>query len=608
MKKFLSILLAIVMVVSLMPAAFAAGVPTTYNVDTEAELKDAVAAAQTGDTIALLGDVTLTGYLGINKEITIDLNGKTINTGNVSYAVYVYTAGKLTIDDTSAEKTGEISGNEIVLYVNNGAQVTLNAGKLTSPADYVVFVKDSTFTMNGGSITASEDYGIFVQGAAGKRGTVVITGGSVTAAKRSIVGNGGSDYDKCDLTITGGSVTSNGADEAGIYWPCNGKLTIAGGTITGSTGVYVKSGSLEITNGIINGTGNKNEYKYDKSGAVSTGDAIVIENVGGSSNFEAIGSVSISGGTFNSAKAAAVASYTANKGEEKVVEFITGGTFSSDVSSDYVAEGYELNSNGTVAKEYVGPALYNITKAACENGKVTAQAIMASKGSNIKVSAVPAEGYKVASLTVTDASGKEIEIVDGKFKMPASAVTVSATFVKDYAQVEIPFTDMAADSEYHDSVAYMDDSGLMIGTSSEEAVFDGESTITRAQIAMILYRLAGEPETAYAGTFTDASESDWYTEAVEWAASQNIIKGMGDGTFAPNTDITVEQLAALVYRYAQCKLTGQCVSADWATESVAAMTWCVENGVLAEDAVASDAAARYLAAEMFYAVDGLLNK
>ncbi len=247
--------------------------------------------------------------------------------------------------------------------------------------------------------------------------------------------------------------------------------------------------------------------------------------------------------------------------------------------------------------------LYTIIKAKCENGKVTAQAIMAVPGSNVKVSAVPAEGYKVWELVVTDAAGNEIEVVDGKFKMPASNVTVSATFVYD-----LPYTDVADDAENYAAIAYMYENGLMIGTSTEKYVFNGDMTMTRAQIAMILYRLSGEPEVAYTGTFTDAPEGAWYTEAVEWAASENIINGVGNNTFAPNREITVVELAALVYRYAQCQQHGQCEAADWETESAAAMTWCVENGILSEDVTASDIASRNLAAEMFYAVDALVGK
>ena len=563
-------------------------------------LQAAVDAATEGDTIVLLADVE--GYVMVdNKSIKLDLNGKKIEENREAYwAVYVRGDVTFTVEDSSADATGVIKGAKGGINLQNGVKFIMNGGKIeTTGIGMQVYASEAT--INDGAID-SEGSAVALYSAGDMRSNFTMNGGSLKSADTAIIVNGSTGLDKVDATINNGSVTSTGENCAAIYWPSTGKLTINGGEITGDAAVYVKSGSLEITGGTLNGNAEKEAYTYTASGYNTTGDAVIVENVG-VSDYEAVASVSISGGEFISENASAVASYTAgNEGVKAVTGFITGGTFNTDVSA-YLAEGYVQNSNGSVVKEYVGPALYTITKAACENGKVTVQAIMASKGSNIKVSAVANEGYKLVELVVTDASGKEIEVVDGAFKMPASSVTVSATFVYD-----LPFIDVADDADNYAAIAYMYETGLMIGTSTEEYIFDGESTMTRAQIAMILYRLAGEPEAAYAGTFTDAPEGAWYTEAVEWAASKNIIKGMGNGTFAPDTAITVEQLAALVYRYAQCQLYGQCVSADWATESVAAMTWCMENGVLAEDAVASAAAARYLAAEMFYAVDGLLNK
>ena len=471
----------------------------------------------------------------------------------------------LTLDNVRLQGDG-YSASNAVLYVGSGCKLTIK--------DSVIDLKNEI--SGTGAIIRAEGSGAVEMAMlrlarAVSTDNVVIMDTSITATgvANGIVSSTTMTLDNTNVTITSEIENSVGID-------VSDKLTVSGGSeisVTADTGLKIADGVTMTVSG------------EDAQISVST--------IEGSEN-----------ATIQMAPGATVA--TTNK-EAPVQVKVT----------DEQGEAITPSEDGTFSKPEeepeapaapAGPALYTITKAPCENGKVTAQAIMASKGSNIKVSAVPAEGYKVASLTVTDASGKEIEVVDGKFRMPASAVTVSATFVMDYAQVEIPFTDLAADSEYRDAVAYVYDSGLMIGTSTEEAVFDGESTITRAQIAMILYRLAGEPETAYAGTFTDAPEGAWYTEAVEWAATKNIIEGMGDGTFAPNTDITVVQLAALVYRYAQHQLNGAYEAADWAAESVAAMTWCVENGVLAEDAVASDAAARYLAAQVFYAVDGLLNK
>ena len=109
-------------------------------------------------------------------------------------------------------------------------------------------------------------------------------------------------------------------------------------------------------------------------------------------------------------------------------------------------------------------------------------------------------------------------------------------------------------------------------------------------IVTILYRLEGEPMIRSGMPFSDVTESDWYAKAVSWAESRGIIEGYGDGTFRPNAPITREQLAAVLYRYAQYKGQGfqgawmflldypdAAEISDWADE---AMHWMVMQGVI----------------------------
>lgn len=164
--------------------------------------------------------------------------------------------------------------------------------------------------MDGGKLEAM-DYGLCIY-----NGTATINSGEITA-NLGISGNGG-DGDGTTVIINGGTITS-------IYHPQNGLLTINGGTITGETAIYFKSGSLSITDGTFIGNGDKADYAYKPSGCDSTGDALVIENVG-ANGYEAISSVSISGGAFTSKYAEAVGSYTAgNEGVTALTAFITGG-------------------------------------------------------------------------------------------------------------------------------------------------------------------------------------------------------------------------------------------------------------------------------------------
>ncbi len=83
--------------------------------------------------------------------------------------------------------------------------------------------------------------------------------------------------------------------------------------------------------------------------------------------------------------------------------------------------------------------------------------------------------------------------------------------------------------------------------------FDPNGTATRAMIATIIWRLEGVPVVNAVNPFDDVAAGAWYTDAIIWAADSGIIEGCGDGTFRPNDDITREQLASMLYRYAKYK-------------------------------------------------------
>ncbi len=152
---------------------------------------------------------------------------------------------------------------------------------------------------------------------------------------------------------------------------------------------------------------------------------------------------------------------------------------------------------------------------------------------------------------------------------------------------ELPFTDVTPEDWFYTAVEYLYNEGIMNGTSETE--FSPEYELNRATVVTILYRLEGEPEVETAGTFSDVEECEWYTAAVEWAASVGIVKGYEDGTFAPKKAVTREQLAAIIYRYAEFKgitiaettaeLGEEAVVSDWAKANV---EWAVSEGLLVE--------------------------
>ena len=137
--------------------------------------------------------------------------------------------------------------------------------------------------------------------------------------------------------------------------------------------------------------------------------------------------------------------------------------------------------------------------------------------------------------------------------MPASAVTVKVAYVKDDAAVvesTTGFNDVADKDWFADAVKYVADKGMMNGTS--KTTFGPNDSTTRGMIVTVLYRLENEPSAA-AASFTDVVSGQYYTDAVAWANANGIVTGYGNGKFGPNDVVTREQLAAILYRYAQYK-------------------------------------------------------
>lgn len=130
----------------------------------------------------------------------------------------------------------------------------------------------------------------------------------------------------------------------------------------------------------------------------------------------------------------------------------------------------------------------------------------------------------------------------------SAAYTVCA---KDDSCPIWPFADAAPTAWYHDDVHYCIEKGLMHGISADKLLPDG--SVTRAQLAAILWRLEGNPAPVSAAGFSDVADGAWYAGAVRWAADSGVVKGYADGRFRPNDAVTREQMATLLYRFAGYK-------------------------------------------------------
>lgn len=272
------------------------------------------------------------------------------------------------------------------------------------------------------------------------------------------------------------------------------------------------------------------------------------------------GTIDIVGGT----------SYTAtiNSGDSKT--FTVKNTLGSDITVKVNNDSKTVGkNNGTQSFTYTKPSsggssggsssgktTYKVTTSAVNNGGVNASPSNAEKGATITITLSPDKGYKLDKLTVTDGSGKAVSTVKKSdtvytFTMPASAVKVGVSYVK---ATETPsktkFNDVSANDWFASAVDYVTGKGMMNGTADN--TFSPKANTTRGMVVTVLYRLENQPSTS-AASFTDVASGAYYANAVAWANANGIVSGYGSGKFGPNDKVTREQLAAILYRYAQYK-------------------------------------------------------
>lgn len=156
------------------------------------------------------------------------------------------------------------------------------------------------------------------------------------------------------------------------------------------------------------------------------------------------------------------------------------------------------------------------------------------------------------------------------------------------AQDETVFSDVSSSAWYAEAVNYVYENGLMTGISSTQ--FAPNNTLTRAMVVQTLYAMANKPAVSGSENFTDVSSGDWFADAVTWASANGIVSGYNATQFAPNDPLTREQLALILYGYAQMrgynttqsgtsiqKFTDYGSISAWALE---AMDWAVNAGLL----------------------------
>lgn len=250
-----------------------------------------------------------------------------------------------------------------------------------------------------------------------------------------------------------------------------------------------------------------------------------------------------------------------------------------------VPSGPSYNPGGTYT-----PPTYSITTPSVTGGKVSVSPSSASSGSTVTVTATPDTGYELASLTVSDSTGKALELTakgNGQysFKMPNSKVSLSAEFrlLGTNASWNNPFVDVSIGDWYYDAVRFVSENGLMNGVGN--GYFSPNTNLSRAMFAQILYNKAGQPSVVDSSAFNDVPIGAWYADAVTWAAANDIVGGYGDGMFGPDDPITREQLAVMLWRYVgkpvPPNLLLNFTDADRVSGyALDALCWAVDQGII----------------------------
>ena len=223
-----------------------------------------------------------------------------------------------------------------------------------------------------------------------------------------------------------------------------------------------------------------------------------------------------------------------------------------------------------------------------ENGSLSVTPKNAKKGSDVTVTATPDKGYEVDDIVAKDAKGNKLTLKDNgdgtyTFTMPASKVTVTATFAEKQADEPVApeklFADVSADDYYYEAVKWASENGVTGGIG--ENLFGANLPCTRAQIVTFLWRAAGSPEPKGMSGFVDVSADAYYAKAVAWAVEEGIVSGTSATTFNPDAVCTRAQSVAFLYRAFGEKVNKAAGFSDVSADAyyADAVAWAVENGV-----------------------------
>ena len=512
---------------------------------------------------------TITGKIEVAKDTSTGESVSTLDIKNVNHV------GDLDIAEGLTEKCQITGGSftdkeDVQKCLAPGNTLDENGNVVVDSATaeaeingfgYVTLEEALAEAKNGDVVNVVNDVEVDTQIAPNAGVTINGNGHSVTYTGTTENISGGA-FNITNDNVTINDLTINAAGlKHGVQFYCTEGGELNGVTINGGvyTSVIVNGATnVDIIDCVLNpADGAYTNIEYAMGSNVTTIPSMTINNVTFDDSTRA---VYADGNTTDRIETAMDGNQTNDEILDKILDSITytnpnGGSLPISVLfSDGTSE--VIREESTYQPPYTGKYSYEIFTKVGENGTISVDRY-ATEGDKVTITVSPDEAYMLDEMTVTS-GGKDVEVKDNgdgtyTFTMPSGDVKIEVTFAEDPNWEEepaMPFVDIDENDWFYDVVLYAYENGLMTGTSAD--TFAPNQTTTRGMIVSMLARLEGVTSAEDAG-FADVAANDWYATAVNWAASVGVVNGYEDNTFRPNAPITREQMAAILYNYADYK-------------------------------------------------------
>ena len=569
-------------------------------------LQAAIDAADRGDTVTLLKSFNVSldgvgqtsGAIRINKNITLDGDGNTITATATdsgrgkAHIIVVGSSANVTIEDLNLDGSDQIARYGIQAY-GEGTELTLDTVNSYDNYAYSFFANDAKVVAtnvttsgngwggvnvdNGGKLTVSsgtfnDEYSVVIEGTDNE---ATLNGGTYENIQVKTTGD-----QTNTLTITGGEYKDIVGDDKGGSPKAN-QTTVKGGTFKNS----VKQFADDTVAYELNDSGT---YSYHKSLEdaldAAKSDSATVTKIGETETpvtyYEVIVNYGNSQGTVTEyikantqyklpSAPSSRPGYTFDGWLIYGNRYQPGATITIDGPKTIDADWNEVSSSGGSSSSEPS---YSPVMDVSKGGSVKVNPRTPGEGDEVTITVDPDRGYEVGDVTVTDRSGRDVRVTaerDGTytFEQPKGRVTIAVTFVREGTSTF--FTDVAETYWAYDEIAWAYENGYVNGVTA--TTFAPGASISRQQIWMILARIAGDDPADMAA-------------ARQWS----IDNGISDGT-NPGSAVTRQQLAALLYRYAQMMgyanearvdLSSFPDAGSVASYAVEPMQWSVANSIV----------------------------